>query len=95
MRQKLAEFFELLYDFRQFITFFVLLFVAVIFRVDNFINGNEFVDLMKNVSVALFAVHGLQHIMSVGKDFIAAKYSQGGDGDDSGAIVPVASKDNP
>ena len=92
MRQKLAEFFELLYDFRQFITFFVLLAVAIVFRVLNLIDGSQFVDLMKNVGVALMAVHGLAHLVSVGKDFITAKFQQGGDGSDTTA---APSQDNP
>lgn len=95
MRQRLADIFNLLYDFRQFITFAALLIIAVIFRVMSLLNGSEFVDLMKNVTVALFAIHGVGHLISFGKDFIGAKYAQGGDDDDAPTASPPPVQEHP
>lgn len=73
MRQKLAELVDLIYGFRKFIAFLLLFVVGIVFRLANQIDGAQFVDLMKNVSLAFFAANGIEHFTTMAKEFIASK----------------------
>ena len=73
MRKKLRELFDLLFGFRKFIAFMLLLALAIVFRILSYINGSELVDLMKNVGVAFMATNSFEHMTSVAKDYIASK----------------------
>lgn len=76
MRQKLAEFLDAIMGFRKFIAFLLLLAISIMFRSVNFINGSEFVDLMKNIGIAFFATNGVEHFTSMAKDYIASKVAE-------------------
>ncbi len=73
MRQKLAELIDLIYGFRKFIAFLMLFIIAIVFRFINFVDGAQFVDLMKNVSLAFFAANGIEHFTTMAKDYMASK----------------------
>lgn len=76
MRKKLRELFDLVFGFRKFIAFMLLLALAIVFRSIGYINGSELVDLMKNVGVAFMATNSFEHVTSVAKDYIASKSPQ-------------------
>lgn len=73
MTEKLSEFLETTYDFRQYIVFIMVLLISVPLLLKHFINGGQFEDLIKNVAVALYAIHGIQHLTDLGKNWIASK----------------------
>lgn len=72
MRQKIADFFNLLYGFRNIILWLALFTVSIIFRLTNKIDGPGWVDLCKNTFLGLAAVHGTEHIISVVSDYVTA-----------------------
>jgi hypothetical protein len=73
MRQRLAELIDILYGFRKIIAFLLLFVISIVFRLTQNIDGGQFVDLMKNVSLAFFAANGIEHFTTMAKDFIASK----------------------
>lgn len=73
MRQKLAELINIIFGFRKFILMILLFAIGIIFRLANEINGAEFVDLMKNTSIAFFAANGIEHLTQTVKDYVASK----------------------
>ena len=75
MQEKLAELIDLFYGFRKTVAFFVLFLAAMIFRILNFVNGAEFVDLMKNVTLAFFAAAGVEHFTVMVRDHLSTKLS--------------------
>lgn len=77
MRQKMADFLNALLGLRKFIAFLLVFGIAIGFRCIGFVNGSEFVDLLKNVTLGFFASNGLEHFTTMAKDFIASKADQG------------------
>lgn len=73
MRQKLIDFFNLLYDFKNVILWAILFAVSIVFRLSNHIDGSQWVDLTKNTFLGLVAVHGTEHIISVVKEYVNMK----------------------
>lgn len=73
MRQKLAELFDLLYGFRKFIAWSVLFLVAIILRIQGFVDGSQFVDLIKATFLGFVAGNSTEHFMNTAKEYIASK----------------------
>lgn len=79
MRQKVQEMMDAIFGFRKFIAFVSILLAAVAFRIASLVNGAEFVDLMKSVTVSFFAVNGIEHFTTMAKDYMAGKQEGGKD----------------
>lgn len=73
MRQKLAELIDIIYGFRKFIAFLLLFIVSILFKLYSQIDGGQFVDLMKNVSLAFFAANGIEHFTDMAKTYMNSK----------------------
>lgn len=73
MRQKLAEFFNLVFGFRKFLAWLALFLVAIVFRLENLVDGSQFTDLMKGTFLAFVGANGVEHIVSVAKDYVNNK----------------------
>lgn len=73
MKQKIADFLNVFFGMRKFIAWLLLFFIAVIFRVKSFLNGTEFVDLMKSTFLAFTAANGVEHVITCVKDYHAGK----------------------
>jgi len=58
---KFRQFIGLLNGFRKFAVMSMVLITGIIFRVTEYIDGSEFVDLVKNSVVAYMAFNGLEH----------------------------------
>ena len=88
MKEKIAEWINVIFGFRKFIAWFGLFLVGIIFRVQNLIDGPAFVDLMKSTFMGFVAANGVEHIMTTVKgvmDQRTAQMSQGiADGSDDG-----------
>lgn len=67
MKQKIAEWINIIFGFRKFIAWFGLFLVGIIFRVNNLIDGPAFVDLMKSTFMGFVAANGVEHIMTTVK----------------------------
>jgi hypothetical protein len=77
MRQRLAELIDILYGFKKFIAFLLLLGISILFRLKSLIDGGQFVDLMKSVSVAFFAVNGVEHFTEAARSYFNGKIPGG------------------
>jgi hypothetical protein len=78
MKQKIAEFINVIFGFRKFILMLLVYSIAVIFRLKNLVSGAELVDLLKATTLGFLGANGVEHIVGAVKEF-AAK------GDDPGA----------
>lgn len=72
MKKKLAEWLNILFGFRKFIAWLFLFLVGIIFRVSGLVDGGQFVDLMKNTFMAFVAANGVEHLIDLGKQYVAA-----------------------
>ena len=73
MKQKLADFFNLLFGFRKLIAWLSLFLVAIAFRLKGYVDGGQFVDLVKATFLGFVAGNGTEHLVSVAKEYINAK----------------------
>ena len=73
MKQSIQNLIDILYGFRKILAFFSLFIVAVIFRVEKLLDGGQFIDLMKAVTVSFFAGNSVEHFTSMVKDYIGSK----------------------
>ena len=73
MRQRLAELIDILYGFKKFIAFLLLFVTAIIFRLYSYVDGGQFVDLMKNVALAFFAANGVEHFTEAARSYFTGK----------------------
>ncbi len=64
------DFIALLSGFRKFTIMFLLIVVGITFRVMDYINGAEFVDLLKFTAIAFFSANGLEHMTGAVKEWI-------------------------
>lgn len=77
MKEKIAEFYQLLFGFRKFIVALLVLVVSIVFRSKNLLNGVEFVDLAKSVTLGFFGTNTAEGIIAVVKDHLAARKDAG------------------
>jgi hypothetical protein len=98
MKEKIAEWINVIFGFRKFIAWFGLFLVGIIFRVQGLIDGPAFVDLMKSTFMGFVAANGVEHIMTTVQGVMnsknaaqsAAVASGADDGkDDDKEVVPA------
>jgi hypothetical protein len=64
MKQKLIDFLNVFVNLQKALVMLLLILLGIVFRVENLISGDNFVDLLKNTVIAFFAVHATQHIVA-------------------------------
>ena len=89
MKEKIAQFYELLFGFRKFIVALLVLTVSIIFRTKSLLSGGEFVDLAKSVTLGFFGTNTVEGIISVVKDHLAARKEAGN------VLAPPPEKSDP
>ena len=89
MKEKFAELYQLLFGFRKFLVALLVLTVSIIFRVKSLLNGVEFVDLVKAVTLGFFGTNTAEGIITVVKDHLAARREAGN------VLAPPADKVDP
>lgn len=67
MKQKVAELINIIFGFRKFLLMLALFAVGIIFRITDHLDGNQFVDLLKNTTIAFFTANGVEHIVATVK----------------------------
>jgi hypothetical protein len=70
MNQKLADLINVTFGMRKFIAWIVLFLVGVVFRIHGDIDGGQFVDLVKATFLGFVAGNGVEHMVSVAKEYI-------------------------
>lgn len=73
MRQKLQELIDVIFGMRKFIAWVALFLVGIIFRLTGYVDGAQFVDLIKSTFLAFAAANGVEHLMGVAKDYVNVK----------------------
>lgn len=64
MKRKLAELINIIFGFRKFLLMLFLMLIAIIFRVKDYLNGAEMVDLLKTTAIAFMGANGVEHLVS-------------------------------
>ena len=70
------KFFGLLNGFRKLSIMATLVIVAIVFRVLDYINGAEFVDLLKGTAIAFFSMNGIEHLTKTVKEWVKNKITK-------------------
>lgn len=86
MKQKIAEFLNVFFGLRKFLAWFGLFVVGIVFRVENLIDGKQFVDLMTAAFTGFVAGNTTEHLVTVVKGYFDSK---GKPVDQSENLVPV------
>ena len=73
MKQKMAEWFNLIFGFRKFILMLLIFVLGIIFRIKGLLDGNQFVDLLKGTTISFFAANGVEHIVNTVQAVMAGK----------------------
>ena len=92
MKQKIAEWLNVIFGMRKFIAWFGLFLAGIIFRIKGFLDGAQFVDLMKATFAGFVAGNTVEHLVSFGKDYMTSKNKQIVDTDpsnDEQEVTPV------
>jgi len=72
MQEKVAELINIVFGFRKFILMLLLFSIGVVFRLKNYIDGSQFVDLMKNTAIAFFTANGFEHLTTMVREYVAS-----------------------
>jgi hypothetical protein len=73
MKAKMLELIALISGMRKTLVMFLLIVLGVAFRLTNYIDGGQFVDLLKGTVIAFFSANSIEHIGATIKEFINAK----------------------
>jgi hypothetical protein len=95
MKQKLVDLINVIFGFRKFLAWVALFLVAIIFRLKAYIDGGQFVDLMKSTFMGFVAGNGVEHIMTTVKEYINAKGQPVGPAPASGDDLITADEETP
>ena|ERR1700734_2302714 len=77
MKEKLVEFLEVMQGWRKFTVCFFVLFVSIIFRIKNLVNGEEWADVAKAVALGFFGTNSLEGVTEVLKNHLALRRAAG------------------
>lgn len=89
MKEKIAEWLNVVFGMRKFIAWFFLFTIGVIFRLKDYVNGEQFVDLMKSTFAGFVAGNTVEHLVSFGKDYMNSKFPKQDDTPDGDKDVEV------
>jgi hypothetical protein len=73
MRQKVVDIVNIFFGMRKLIAWFALFLVAIVFRVLTYIDGAQFVDLMKSTFLGFVAGNSTEHLMTTIKEYVNSK----------------------
>lgn len=73
MKQKIAEWINVIFGLRKFLIMLTLYLIAIIFRIKGLISGDEMVRLMEPTTIAFLGANGVEHVVSAVKDHYATK----------------------
>lgn len=95
MKQKIIDFLNVFIDLQKALVMLLLIAIGIVFRVHDLVNGQEFVDLLKNTVIAFFAVQATQHIVATVNTYYNNKNAAGAAAGDEEVIVDQAPKLTP
>lgn len=70
---RLKDFISVLSGFRKFSVIMLVILVGILFRVLDYISGAEFVDLLKNTTIAFMSFNGIEHMTGAIKEWVQGK----------------------
>lgn len=76
MKQKLAEWINIIFGFRKFLVMLIVFIIGVIFRLKGLISGSEMVDMFKAISISFFGANTVEHIVATVQGYVASKDAQ-------------------
>ncbi len=76
MKQKLADFIAIFLGLRKTIVMFTLLLIAIVFRIEELINGEQLVDLLRYTVIAFFSANSIEHVGETIRHYVNAQGQQ-------------------
>lgn len=73
MKQKIVDLINVIFGFRKFLLMLMIYAIAVIFRINDLVNGEQMVNLLTSTTIGFFTANGTEHVVGVVKDYIASK----------------------
>ena len=73
MKQKMIDFLNVLQVFNKSLVMLLVLAIGVWFRLKNYLNGDNFVELIKTTVIAYFGAHVSEHFVTMVRDHLASK----------------------
>ena len=73
MFQKVQEIVSVLIGLRKIIVMFALIVIGVIFRFNSYIDGQQFVDLLKGTVLGFFAANASEHVKTMVTSYVNSK----------------------
>ena len=73
MKEQVAEWLSIVFGYRKTIVMVALIVLATVFRIKSYLDGSQFVDLLKNTTLAFFGANGLEHLTTTVKEYINSK----------------------
>jgi hypothetical protein len=70
MNQNIVNVLNSLQGIRKVLVMLSLVLIGVIFRIKGYLDGSNFVDLLKATTIAFFASNGVEHLTSTIKEYI-------------------------
>lgn len=73
MDEKESDIVEVLFGFRKLILMLILVGISISFRLTGFLDGQQFVDLMKATTLGFFTANGFEHASLTVRDYMKNK----------------------
>jgi hypothetical protein len=73
MKEKVAEFINIVYGFRKTLLVLILYVVGILFRLRGLIDGGQMVDLFKGITIAFMTANSFEHMTETVKTYINSK----------------------
>jgi hypothetical protein len=70
MNEKLTDFLAIFIGTRKFIGWLALFIVGIVFRLKGYVDGAQFVDLIKGTFLAFAASNSIEHFATTAKSYI-------------------------
>jgi len=77
MKEKVAEFIEILTGFRKFIICLLIFVISIVFRVKGLFSGSETEDLLKSVALGFMGTNSAEGLYKVISEHLAARRAAG------------------
>lgn len=73
MKQRLAEWINVIFGMRKFLLMAALYIMAVVFLCLHYIDGAQFTDLLKSTTLSFMVANGTEHLVTVARSYFDNK----------------------
>lgn len=73
VQDTIQEIISILLGLRKFMVMGMLVIIAVVFRIYNYLDGSQFVELLKSTTLAFFATNSVEHVKNMVSTYMDSK----------------------